>query len=62
MFEYLPLIAFQLAFAAAGLTILYRIVRGKPLSEHIEGLTHTRRDLFGKSDRAGVRRRSAPVA
>ncbi|WP_180901288.1 hypothetical protein [Martelella soudanensis] len=29
MFEYLPLIAFQIAFAAAGLAILYRIVGGR---------------------------------
>nr|WP_272210371.1 hypothetical protein [Marinicella sp. W31]MDC2876245.1 hypothetical protein [Marinicella sp. W31] len=29
MFEYLPLIAFQAAFATAGLTILYRIVGGR---------------------------------
>ncbi|MBB4124388.1 hypothetical protein [Martelella radicis] len=28
MFEYLPLIAFQTVFAAAGLTILYRMVGG----------------------------------
>lgn len=29
MFEYLPLIAFQLAFAAAGLSIIYRIIGGR---------------------------------
>ncbi|MGV0820378.1 hypothetical protein [Martelella sp. AMO21009] len=29
MFEYLPLIAFQIVFAAAGLAILYRIVGGR---------------------------------
>ena len=28
MFEYLPLIAFQIVFAAAGLAILYRMVGG----------------------------------
>ncbi|WP_187326860.1 hypothetical protein [Martelella lutilitoris] len=29
MFEYLPLFAFQTVFAAAGLTILYRMVGGR---------------------------------
>lgn len=62
MFEYLPLIAFQIVFAAAGMTILYRIVRGKPLSERIESLSHTRRDFLGQADRAGARRRRASTA
>lgn len=49
MFEYLPLIAFQIAFAAAGLAILYRIVGGRLSSADTARHASSRGKTFRKA-------------
>ncbi|PRX07224.1 UNVERIFIED_ORG: hypothetical protein BCL66_11339 [Martelella mediterranea] len=42
MYEFLPLIAFQSVFVAAGLTILYRIIGGRisPVPDQVRERSH----------------------
>ncbi|WP_174800561.1 hypothetical protein [Martelella limonii] len=49
MFEYLPLIAFQIAFAAAGLAILYRIVGGKLSAAEATARKPTHGEIFRRA-------------
>ena len=51
MFEYLPLIAFQIVFAAAGLAILYRIVGGRLLATEDPQRKTTHGEVFRKAAR-----------
>ncbi|AJY46022.1 hypothetical protein [Martelella endophytica] len=49
MFEYLPLIAFQIVFAAAGLAILYRMIGGKLFASTEPSSETLRREMFRRS-------------